>query len=103
MVTRIVLIRHASTDTEGRLCGSCDVPLSPAGESQLGELVARGPTQAAPDALFTSTLRRARQVAAALSRAWALSPQPAAWAREIHCGDVEGLPLLQVQRQFADL
>jgi broad specificity phosphatase PhoE len=65
---QIMLIRHASTDTDGRLCGSFDVPLSRTGEVQLRKLVARVPKQAAPDVLFTSTLRRARQVAAVLGR-----------------------------------
>jgi broad specificity phosphatase PhoE len=103
VVTRIVLIRHASTDPGGRLCGSFDVPLSPAGDMQLQELVARVPTQAAPDALFTSTLCRAHRVAAALGRAWGLTPQAAAWAREIHCGEVEGMPLDQLRRDCAEL
>jgi broad specificity phosphatase PhoE len=103
VVTQILLIRHASTDTSGLLCGSFDVPLSPAGEVQLLELVARVPRQAAPNVLLTSTLRRARQVAAALGRAWALVPKPAAWAREIHCGDVEGMPLERLRREFGDL
>jgi broad specificity phosphatase PhoE len=103
VVTRIVLIRHASTDTDGRLCGSFDVPLSHVGQVQLDRLVGRLPTHAAPDALGTSTLRRAREVAAALGRAWALEPHAAEWAREIHCGDVEGMPLHQLQREFAEL
>ena len=103
MVTRIVLIRHASTETDGRLCGSFDVPLSPVGQVQLEALVGRPPKQAAPVALGTSTLRRATEVAAALGRAWALEPQAAEWAREIHCGDVEGMPLQQLQRDFAEL
>lgn len=102
MVTRIVLIRHAATDTDGRLCGSFDVPLSPAGQLQLHALVGRLRRQVAPDALFTSTLRRAREVAAALGRAWALEPRAVAWAREIHCGDVEGIPLRQLQRQLPE-
>ena len=102
MVTRIALIRHASTDTGGRLCGSWDVPLSPTGLRQLQALVHRLRAQAAPAALVTSTLRRAREVAAALGRVWELEPQPAEWAREIHCGDVEGIPLTQLQRDLPE-
>jgi broad specificity phosphatase PhoE len=103
MVTRIVLIRHAATDTNGRLCGSFDVPLSPAGQVQLTALVEMAPKQAAPDRLVTSTLRRARQVAAALGRAWGLEPEGVDWAREIHCGDAEGRPFQQLQREFGGL
>ena len=103
MVTRILLIRHASADTRARLCGSFDVPLSQAGRDQLETLVRRPPSRPAPDALVTSTLRRARDVAAALERAWTLESQPAEWAREIHCGEVEGMPLEDVQRRFPEL
>jgi broad specificity phosphatase PhoE len=100
--TRFMLIRHAATDTGGRLCGSFDVSLSPEGEAQLQKLLDRPPRNTAPDALFTSSLQRARRVAVALGRVWALTPQDAPWAREIHCGAVEGMPLDQLQRLFAD-
>lgn len=103
MVTRILLIRHASTDTGGRLCGSFDVPLSPAGQVQVESLLRQPQRQGAPDALFTSTLRRARQVAEPLGGAWALQLQAAEWAREIDCGELEGMPLRQLQRQFPEL
>ncbi len=103
MRTRILLIRHASTDTHGRLCGSFDVPLSEAGRGQVETLV-RGPVgRPVPDVLVSSTLRRARDVATALGHAWMLESHPAEWAREIHCGDVEGMPLDEVQRRFPDL
>lgn len=102
MVTRVLLIRHASTDPEGRLCGSFDVPLSAAGLLQVDALVQRKTRQAPPDALFTSTLGRARKVAAALGGAWALRPEPADWAREIHCGHAEGMPLEQLKRELPD-
>ena len=103
MVTRIVLIRHASTDTGSRLCGSFDVALSPAGQRQLREMIERPAHRAAPDALFTSTLARARQVADALAPVWMLRPHSADWAREIHCGELEGIPLQHLQREFPEL
>jgi broad specificity phosphatase PhoE len=102
MGTRILLIRHASTDSRGRLCGSFDVPLSRRGREELQTLIRQPMARPAPDALFTSTLRRAGDVAAELARAWMLEPEPAAWAREIHCGEVEGMLLEHVQRQFPD-
>ncbi len=101
--TRILLIRHASTDTGGRLCGSYDISLSPAGRAELEAHVRRVDGRVRPDALFTSTLRRAHEVACALGRAWGVDPQPAEWAREIHCGRVEGVPLQQLQRQLPEL
>jgi broad specificity phosphatase PhoE len=103
VVTRILLIRHASTDPHGRLCGWFQVPLSQRGREELQTLIRQPAARPAPDALFTSTLRRAQDVAAALGRAWTLEPQPAEWAREIHCGDVEGVPLEDVQQRFPDL
>ena len=84
------------------MCGSWDVPLSPAGQLQLQALVGRLQGHAAPSALFASTLRRASDVAAALGPLWGLEPQPVEWAREIHCGDVEGLPLAQLQRDLPE-
>jgi probable phosphoglycerate mutase len=103
VVLRILLIRHASTETRQRLCGSFDVPLSPAGRAEVETLVRRPVTRPAPDALFTSTLRRAMDVAVAVGRAWMVDPRPAEWAREIHCGDVEGMRLDDVKRRFPDL
>jgi broad specificity phosphatase PhoE len=82
------------------LCGSLDVPLSAIGERALDALTRR-PPRSIPDALLTSTLSRAWAVAVALGRRWGLQPQGAEWAREIHCGECEGLPLSVIQRDFA--
>ncbi len=99
----MLLIRHAPTDTGGRLCGSFDVPLSPEGRAQV-DAIRRGlARRTAADVLLTSTLRRATHVADALGRVWGLRPKPAEWAREIHCGAAEGMPLDQLQREFPDL
>ena len=98
--TRILLIRHAVIDTASRLCGSYDVPLSDAGRQQLQSLGRKHPSRPAPDALYASSLTRARAVGAELGRVWKLEPQIVEWAREIHCGDVEGMPLAELQRRF---
>ncbi len=103
MATRILLIRHAATDAGGRLCGSFDIPLSEAGRAQLEAMVRRAARRPAPEALFTSTLRRARDVGCALGRAWGLQPQPAGWAREIDCGEVDGMPISQIQQERPEL
>jgi broad specificity phosphatase PhoE len=42
-------------------------------------------------------------VARELGRLWGLVPEPVDWAREIHCGDVEGMRLDELQRRFPDL
>lgn len=103
MPTRIVLIRHAAIKTESRLCGSLDLSLSPAGRAELQALLGRAAQAEIPVALFTSTLKRATEVACELGRAWGLEVAPADWAREIHCGDVEGMPLDQLKRDFPDV
>lgn len=103
MATRIVLIRHAAIDSGSRLCGSLDLPLSPTGRADVHALLRVPARSQVPDALFTSTLRRATEVACELGRVWGLDPRPAGWAREIHCGDLEGMPFEQLQREFADL
>ena len=103
MGTRILLIRHAATDPGGRLCGSFDIGLSPSGRAALAALVQRLQGRPAPDALLTSTLLRAREVAEALGHAWNLRPQGVDWAREIHCGELEGVPIREIQRSHPDL
>jgi broad specificity phosphatase PhoE len=99
----MVLIRHGAIDTHSRLCGSLDLPLSPVGRAELEALLRRPSRAEVPDALFTSTLQRATAVARELGGVWGIEPQPADWAREIHCGDVEGMPLNQLQRRFPAL
>lgn len=103
MITRIRLIRHGRIDRGGRLCGSFDLPLSSRGRLELDARASQLDPREAPDALVTSTLRRASDVAAALGRAWAVEPNAAAWAREIHCGEVEGVPFDQLQREVPEL
>lgn len=102
VATRVVLIRHALTGADSRLCGSFDVPLSPAGLVQVQSVLRQPPTRSAPQALYTSPLRRASHVAAMLGRSWALEPRVAEWAGEIHCGDVEGMPLAELRRRFPE-
>jgi broad specificity phosphatase PhoE len=103
VATRLVLIRHAAVDTGSRLCGSLNLSLSQAGRADLDALLRRPARAEAPVALFTSTLRRATEVACELGRVWGLEPEPADWAREIDCGDVEGTPLEHLQQSFPDV
>lgn len=98
-----MLIRHAATDTGGRLCGSLDLPLSLDGRRQVQALIIRRAIRAAPDALFSSPLIRARGVAVVLAQRWLLELHMANWAREIHCGFLEGKPLARIRRECADV
>ena len=106
MDTRLLLIRHAHVDTgpsPGRLCGSLDLPLSAAGRAQLRALGARLAADEAPDALYTSTLRRAREVAEALTRIWDRDLCLDDAVREIDCGRLDGMPIVEIEREYADL
>ena len=105
-MTRLLLIRHAHVDTgpgPGRLCGWLDLPLSARGEQQVADLPRRELARERPDALYTSTLRRARDVGTALAGLWNLSPHALDAVREIHCGELEGVPLAELARDRPDL
>lgn len=103
METRLLLIRHAQVDTRARLCGSYDIPLSQAGREQLHAFLQRPATNGVPGALYTSTLCRAREVAAVLSDLWHLKPRLSDAVREIDCGLVEGMRLKDLVRDFPDV
>ena len=99
----MVLIRHAAVDAGARLCGSLDLPLSPIGRADVRALLRRLTQAVAPEALLSSTLNRAKEVACELGHSWRLDVRLADWAREIDCGEFEGMPFAQLQRDFPDL
>jgi broad specificity phosphatase PhoE len=103
-LTRVLLIRHAKIDTgpaPGRLCGCLDLPLSRAGRDQLRELT--DSSRGAPDALFTSPLIRAREVAEALGSLWGTHPIVENGVSEIDCGRFEGMPVDALQKQYPEV
>jgi broad specificity phosphatase PhoE len=105
-ISHFLLIRHAHVDigpAPGRLCGWLDLPLSAEGQRQVDALRDRRFVRERPDALYTSTLRRAREVAAALAEIWDLSPEPRDDLREITCGELEGLFIRDVARAHPGL
>lgn len=85
------------------LCGWLDIPLSGRGRAQLAQLRRCFAGSPAPDALYTSTLARARETAEALQDLWHLPAQPEDALREINCGSLEGLPLSELERAFPDV
>ena len=103
--TRVLLIRHAHIDTgpaPGRLCGSLDLPLSQSGREQVRELALNG-SRGPANALYTSPLIRARDVAAALGALWHLGPIVDNGVSEIDCGRFEGMPIDTLQKQYPAL
>lgn len=106
--TRLILIRHGHTASNGgspasRMSGWTDLPLSERGRRQVKVLrrwLAPGPPFAV---IYSSPLQRAHDTARGLCEA-GLGPLRLYEAlREINCGEVDGLPLDEVQRRFPAL
>jgi alpha-ribazole phosphatase/probable phosphoglycerate mutase len=106
VATDLTIIRHGhipSNGSDGPMAGWTDVPLSPRGRVQMEHLsrhLARG---RAFDAIYSSPLSRAADTARALSAAGLGPVHFHSGLKEIHCGDVDGMPIGEVQRRFPDL
>ena len=101
MALRLLLLRHAETDwnREGRYQGWTDTDLSEVGRGQaeaVGRLLARQPLAA----VWSSTLRRARDTAAAIADAQGLAVKEHAAFMEMRFGDWEGLTRAEVAARF---
>jgi broad specificity phosphatase PhoE len=99
---RVVLVRHAAAEGQGRFLGQRDVPLSTAGRKQLPVLV-RKLRPYAVDAIYCSDLTRARATAMALARRRAVSVALRPRLREMGFGRWEGLSWDDVAEQFPRL
>ncbi len=107
-LTRLIVIRHghiaANTgELHAPMAGWTDFPLSSRGRldiERLKEYLARGPPF---DAIYLSPLSRASDTAQLLVAA-GLGPLRLLLAlKEINCGQLDGLPVREVQRRFPDL
>lgn len=99
---RILLIRHAVAEGNGRFQGHTDVPLAPAAGPQLRVLVrkiSRYPIQA----IYSSDLQRADATAKAVARRFGSEVILRPGLREIHFGRWEGLSWRQIARRFPRL
>ena len=103
-MTQLTFIRHGETDwnRELRFQGQIDVPLNSTGREQAERLAARL-AASPPDLLFSSDLQRARETAAPLGRAWAMSAQAVPGLREQSFGVLEGLQVPTIQATHPDL
>lgn len=106
--TRLILIRHGhiAANTGGHdtlMAGWTDVPLSSRGRLEIERLkkyLSRGPRF---DAIYSSPLSRASETACLLAVA-GLGPLRLCPAlKEINCGQLDGLPVGEVQGRFPDL
>jgi broad specificity phosphatase PhoE len=99
-VTQIVLVRHGETvwHAENRYAGRTDVALTARGHEQ-AERLAEWAAAAALDAIWCSSLSRARETAAAAARASGLEPHVDPRLRELDFGRGEGLTAGEMQQQ----
>jgi len=100
-MTEVLLVRHGETlwNTEGRIQGHLDSPLSSAGVAQ-AEVLARRLAAERPDGLYTSDLGRALQTAEPIACATGLVPQVDPKLRERSYGRFEGRIWSEIKSEF---
>jgi broad specificity phosphatase PhoE len=101
---RLYCIRHGQTENYQAYAfnGWTDVQLTEEGRRQLDQAVAA--LKGVPfTAVYSSDLSRAAYGGLALARQLNLSLQASAAFREIHFGEVEGLPWETIQERYPDL
>lgn len=101
--TTLLFIRHGETDANvnGQLEGATDKPLNATGQAQAQALAARLlSTQQPIQAIYSSSLTRARQTAAALAQALGELPvQVDPDLSEFHLGEWDGLTLDELRNE----
>jgi broad specificity phosphatase PhoE len=102
---RLLLIRHAESphNLEPRLVSATATGLTPLGVRQAAwladHLAGRGPI----DALYASTMDRARRTAGAVAARTGLAVRPLDDLREWDFGDCEGMTMAEVGARYPDL
>jgi probable phosphoglycerate mutase len=102
-VTTILLARHGETDwnRDGRFQGHADPPLNETGRAQATELAAElADVELA--AVYTSSLRRARETAEVVAAARGLEPIAVDALREVDVGSWQGLTRAEIGERFPD-
>ncbi len=98
MGNEFLLIRHATTDLEGRLCGQLDPSLNAAGKIQLARLVDQL-RNTRIERLYASDLKRANETARGLAVNWDVPIISRQDLREISFGEWEGKRWSEVREQ----
>ena len=98
---KLILARHGETswNTEFRLQGQEDSPLTPRGEQQSAALAERF-REIAVDVLYASDLGRARQTAGFVERALGIEARVEPLLRERHLGIFQGLTRREAAERF---
>lgn len=103
--SRLVIVRHGQTAANtGRLLhGLTDLPLDETGERQAQQVAHRIANEIEAHALISSPLARARATAMAISSLTGLSIDERPELREMHFGDLEGLPIDRLQLDHPEI
>lgn len=96
---RLLLVRHATAQGNGRFQGQHDVPLAEAGRRELPILVKKC-SQYPVETIYSSDLRRACETAEPIARKFALELEIRKDLREMCFGRWEGLTWKQVTSRF---
>ena len=101
---RLCLVRHGETDWNRaqRLQGWTDVPLNAEGQAQAAA-AAQELASERFDAIYSSTLQRARATAEALARPHGLPLRLDERLRERHLGDLQGLLRADIQARHPEV
>ncbi len=101
MTTRILLIRHGSTDwnVSQRYCGFVDVALNKKGRTQAGRLHKRLKDETVHK-VYSSDRKRAIETAGIIFKGCDIEKVPD--LREMHFGIFEGLTYKQIMKKFPD-
>ncbi|WP_030675427.1 histidine phosphatase family protein [Streptomyces sp. NRRL B-1347] len=100
-MTDVILVRHGETvwHEGNRYTGRTDVALTPRGRLQAAELAAWAAREHI-DAVYSSTLSRARLTAAPAAEALGVTPREDARLREVDFGRGEGLTRAEMRERF---
>lgn len=101
----LILIRHGRTDHNLtlRLTGWGDPDLDERGREQAGAMAQKVTGQYKVDALYASTLKRARQTAGFIAEKTGLVPVIKEDLRELNFGEVEGMTIAEIKTTYPDL
>ena len=99
---RIIFVRHAIAQGNGRFNGQRDVPLAPNGRRQLPGLIRRLSSYSIRG-VFSSDLSRARQTADAVARRLHKHCENRRGLREMYFGDWEGLSWKHILTRYPRL
>lgn len=99
---RVLLVRHARAEGNGRFLGQQDAPLAPAGRRELPRLCEKCAAHRI-HAVYSSDLGRARDTASAVARQFGLPVQLRPDLREMHFGEWQGLGWDEIERRDSRL